>query len=115
MLNLGTSGGSSARGLDRDNLIASWRSVRRTCCRPSNLRHLAWDIDFTTALRKGDTVRFLVEGLYARGEFRKYGNILAAEFATTAISPASTASRSTAGRHTTTRRPSLRKAFIKAR
>jgi murein DD-endopeptidase MepM/ murein hydrolase activator NlpD len=40
----------------------------------------AWDIDFTTALRKGDTFRLLVEGLYRDGEFRKYGNILAAEF-----------------------------------
>ena len=40
----------------------------------------AWDIDFTTALRKGDTFRMLVEGLYRDGEFKKYGNILAAEF-----------------------------------
>jgi murein DD-endopeptidase MepM/ murein hydrolase activator NlpD len=40
----------------------------------------AWDIDFTTALRKGDTFRILVEGLYRDGEFKKYGNIVAAEF-----------------------------------
>jgi murein DD-endopeptidase MepM/ murein hydrolase activator NlpD len=40
----------------------------------------AWDIDFTTALRKGDTFRILVEGLYRDGEFKKYGSILAAEF-----------------------------------
>ncbi len=41
---------------------------------------LAWDIDFNTDLRTGDTFRIIVEGLYLNGDFRKYGKILAVEF-----------------------------------
>jgi len=41
---------------------------------------LAWDIDFTTDLRKGDSFRIIVEGLYLEGEFKKYGRVLAVEF-----------------------------------
>jgi murein DD-endopeptidase MepM/ murein hydrolase activator NlpD len=40
----------------------------------------AWDIDFTSDLRNGDTFKVLVEGLYLDGQFKKYGNILSAEF-----------------------------------
>ena len=40
----------------------------------------AWDIDFTTDLRSGDIFKIVVEGLYLKGEFKKYGNILVAEF-----------------------------------
>ncbi len=40
----------------------------------------AWDIDFNTALRKGDTFRVGVEKFYLDGELRHYGRILAAEF-----------------------------------
>lgn len=40
----------------------------------------AWDIDFTTDLRSGDIFKVVVEGLYLNGEFKKYGNILVAEF-----------------------------------
>jgi murein DD-endopeptidase MepM/ murein hydrolase activator NlpD len=40
----------------------------------------AWDIDFTTDLREGDTFKMVVEGLYLNGEFKKYGDILSAEF-----------------------------------
>jgi murein DD-endopeptidase MepM/ murein hydrolase activator NlpD len=40
----------------------------------------AWDIDFNTDLRNGDEFRIAVEGLYLNGEFRKYGDILFAEF-----------------------------------
>jgi murein DD-endopeptidase MepM/ murein hydrolase activator NlpD len=40
----------------------------------------AWDIDFTTDLRDGDTFKIVVEALYLDGEFKKYGDILAAEF-----------------------------------
>jgi murein DD-endopeptidase MepM/ murein hydrolase activator NlpD len=39
----------------------------------------AWDIDFATDIRKGDTFKVVVEGLYLNGEFRKYGRILSAE------------------------------------
>jgi murein DD-endopeptidase MepM/ murein hydrolase activator NlpD len=40
----------------------------------------SWDIDFTTDLRKGDAFRVVVEELWLGGEFKRYGNILAAEF-----------------------------------
>ncbi len=40
----------------------------------------AWDIDFTSDLQKGDTWRVAAEGMYLDGKFRKFGNILAAEF-----------------------------------
>lgn len=42
----------------------------------------AWDIDFTTDIRKGDTFKLVVEEFRLDGEFKKYGNILAAEFTT---------------------------------
>lgn len=41
---------------------------------------LAWDIDFNTDLRVGDTFRIITEGLYLNGEFKKYGKILSVEF-----------------------------------
>ena len=40
----------------------------------------SWDIDFTTDLRKGDTFRVVIEELWLNGRFKRYGNILAAEF-----------------------------------
>jgi len=41
----------------------------------------SWDVDFNTDFRKGDTFRVLVEERWLDGEFRKYGDILAAELA----------------------------------
>lgn len=43
---------------------------------------LAWDIDFNTDIRKGDTFKIIVEGLYSEGQFKKYGRILSIEFTT---------------------------------
>ena len=40
----------------------------------------AWDIDFNTDLRAGDTFKIIVEGLYLNGEFKRYDKILSAEF-----------------------------------
>ncbi|HBO69513.1 MAG TPA: hypothetical protein DD658_04955 [Deltaproteobacteria bacterium] len=40
----------------------------------------SWDIDFNTDIRKGDTYRVVVEELWLNGEFRRYGNVLSAEF-----------------------------------
>jgi len=40
----------------------------------------SWDIDFTTDLRKGDTFRFVVEELWLGGRFKRFGEVLAAEF-----------------------------------
>jgi murein DD-endopeptidase MepM/ murein hydrolase activator NlpD len=68
-------------GAIEDNLIASMGGGQQNLLLALNLSDVfAWDIDFATALRKGDTFRLLVEGLYRDGEFKKYGNILAAEF-----------------------------------
>jgi len=68
-------------GSIEDNLIASMGGGQQNLLLALTLSDIfAWDIDFTTDLRKGDTFRILVEGLYRDGEFKKYGNILAAEF-----------------------------------
>jgi murein DD-endopeptidase MepM/ murein hydrolase activator NlpD len=68
-------------GVIEDNLITSMGGGQQNLLLALSLSDVfAWDIDFTTALRKGDTFRMLVEGLYRDGEFKKYGNILAAEF-----------------------------------
>lgn len=40
----------------------------------------AWDIDFTTDIRRGDTFKIVVEELRIDGKFKKYGSILSAEF-----------------------------------
>lgn len=40
----------------------------------------AWDIDFNTAIKRGDTFRVAVETLYLDGELRRYGKVLSAEF-----------------------------------
>jgi murein DD-endopeptidase MepM/ murein hydrolase activator NlpD len=40
----------------------------------------SWDIDFTTDLRRGDTFKVVVEEIWRDGRFRRYGNVLAAEF-----------------------------------
>ena len=41
---------------------------------------LAWDIDFNTDVRTGDSFKIVVEGLYSGGIFKKYGRILSIEF-----------------------------------
>jgi murein DD-endopeptidase MepM/ murein hydrolase activator NlpD len=40
----------------------------------------AWDIDFTTDIRNGDTYRAVVEDLWHDGKFVRHGRIMAAEF-----------------------------------
>lgn len=40
----------------------------------------AWDIDFTTDLKRGDTYEMYVEERWSGGEFKRYGRILAARF-----------------------------------
>ena len=40
----------------------------------------AWDIDFTTELRRGDAFRMVFEKRFLDGRFAGYGDILAAEF-----------------------------------
>lgn len=68
-------------GAITDNLIASMGSGRHNLMLALQLSDIySWDIDFTTDIRRGDTFRMVVEAFYLNGEFRKYGDILAAEF-----------------------------------
>ncbi|MCX5834466.1 MAG: hypothetical protein NTV99_08150, partial [Deltaproteobacteria bacterium] len=68
-------------GVIEDNLIAAIGESRESLLLALNLSDIfAWDIDFNTDLRRGDSYRVIVEGLYRDGQFRKYGDILVAEF-----------------------------------
>ena len=103
-------------GSIEDNLIASMGGGQQNLLLALNLSDIfAWDIDFTTALRKGDTFRILVEGLYRDGEFKKYGSILAAEFVNDgALSRAYRFEVDGRADYYDTEGRSLRKAFLKA-
>ncbi|GER93030.1 hypothetical protein A45J_0761 [hot springs metagenome] len=68
-------------GLIKDSLISSMGDGRENMMLAMQLSDIfAWDIDFTTDLRNGDPFKIVVEGLYLNGEFKKYGDILSAEF-----------------------------------
>ena len=68
-------------GLIRDNLISSLGEDREKVKVALQLSDIfAWDIDFTSDLREGDTYKILVEGYYLDGVLKKYGDILSAEF-----------------------------------
>ncbi len=45
----------------------------------------AWDIDFSSDIRSGDSVKIIVEELWVGEVFKGYGNILAAEFVNNGI------------------------------
>jgi murein DD-endopeptidase MepM/ murein hydrolase activator NlpD len=51
-----------------DQLVMELESVYRS------------QVDFYRDIRQGDAIRFVIEGLYHRGEFVKYGQVYAAEF-----------------------------------
>lgn len=68
---------ASMGGVIKDNLVYSMDSLQ-LALELSDI--LAWDIDFTTDLRNGDTFRLVTEELWLDGKFKKYGNILFAEF-----------------------------------
>lgn len=68
-------------GIIKDNLISSMGESRENLLLALQLSDVfAWDIDFNTDLRNEDEFKIVVEGLYLDGEFRKFGNILSAEF-----------------------------------
>jgi murein DD-endopeptidase MepM/ murein hydrolase activator NlpD len=68
-------------GAIRDNLVNAIGAGKDNTLLALNLSDIfAWDIDFSTDLRKGDEFRIIVEGLYKDGQFRKYGDILSATF-----------------------------------
>ena len=65
----------------RDNLISSLGNRRQGQLLAFKLSDIfAWDLDFASDLRNGDIFKVVVEKLYRNGKFRKYGNILSAEF-----------------------------------
>lgn len=64
-------------GVIKDNLVSSTEDLL-LALELSDI--FAWDIDFTTDLRDGDTFKIIVEELWLDGEFKKYGDILSAEF-----------------------------------
>ena len=64
-------------GTVRDNLVSSIDNLLLAL----DLSDIfAWDIDFTTDIRNGDSFKLVVEERRLDGKFRKYGKILAAEF-----------------------------------
>jgi murein DD-endopeptidase MepM/ murein hydrolase activator NlpD len=68
-------------GVIEDNLITSIGESRENLLLALSLSDIfAWDIDFNTDLRKGGRYRLIVEGCFRDGQFKKYGDILAAEF-----------------------------------
>ncbi|RPJ15610.1 MAG: peptidase M23 [Desulfobacteraceae bacterium] len=68
-------------GIVKDSLIASIGEGGERLSLALNISDIfAWDIDFTTDLRNGDTFKVIVEELYRDNEFKKYGNIIAVEF-----------------------------------
>ena len=68
-------------GIIKDNLIFSMGESRENLLLALQLSDVfAWDIDFNTDLRNDDEFKIVAEGLYLNGEFKKYGNILSAEF-----------------------------------
>ncbi|OGW40334.1 MAG: hypothetical protein A2Y97_10410 [Nitrospirae bacterium RBG_13_39_12] len=68
-------------GIIKDNLILSIGEGKDKLMLALQLSDIfAWDIDFTTDIRNGDAFKIVVEGLYLDGKFKKYGDILAAEF-----------------------------------
>ncbi len=66
----------------RDNLIYSMPGTHSEYHRLAlDLSDIySWDIDFFTDIRNGDSVKIIVEELWAGEVFRGYGNILASEF-----------------------------------
>jgi murein DD-endopeptidase MepM/ murein hydrolase activator NlpD len=68
-------------GIIRDNLISSMNDTDGDLMLALKLSDIfAWDIDFTTDLRKGDVFKIVVVGLYQDGKFKKFGDVLSAEF-----------------------------------
>ncbi len=68
-------------GVIKDNLISSVGNSRENMMLAMQLSDIfAWDIDFASDLQNGDAFKIVAEGFYLNGEFKKYGNILSAEF-----------------------------------
>jgi murein DD-endopeptidase MepM/ murein hydrolase activator NlpD len=71
----------SFSGNIEDNLISSIGPRQEHLLLALQLSDIfSWDIDFAVDLRKNDSYRIIVEGLFLNGEFKRYGDIIAAEF-----------------------------------
>lgn len=67
-------------GIVRSNIVSALPGGGQSALLAIALSDIfSWDVDFNTDFRKGDTFRVLVEERWLDGEFRKYGDILAAE------------------------------------
>ena len=65
----------------RDNLISSLGTDRENLSLAFDLSDMfAWDLDFTSDLRKDDVFKIVVQECYRNGEFKKYGDVLCAEY-----------------------------------
>jgi murein DD-endopeptidase MepM/ murein hydrolase activator NlpD len=75
----------------------------------------AWDVDFNTELRRGDSFRVAVEKLYLDGRFVRYGRVLSAELVRgpRVVTALWFDSRSGAGYYTPDGNP-MRKAFLRS-
>jgi len=72
---------SILKGTIEDNLVHSLSDTLEPTRLAIDLSEIfAWDIDFTTDLRKGDTYELLIEERWLDGAFKKYGRILVARF-----------------------------------
>ena len=68
-------------GVIESNLAAAMDEDGRSAALAMDLSDIfSWDIDFTTDLRKGDVYRVVVQELWLNGEFKRYGDVLSAEF-----------------------------------
>lgn len=67
-------------GIVRSNIVSALPGGGQSALLAITLSDIfSWDVDFNTDFQKGDTFRVLVEERWLDGEFRKYGDILAAE------------------------------------
>ncbi|RJQ45466.1 MAG: hypothetical protein C4538_08545 [Nitrospiraceae bacterium] len=68
-------------GVIKDNLVSSMGEGRENLILALQLSDIfAWDIDFTTDLRKGDMYKIVAKAFYLDGEFKKFGEVVSAEF-----------------------------------
>jgi len=66
----------------KDNLISSLGSDSENLSLALDLSDVfAWDLDFSSDLRKDDVFKIVVEECYRNGKFKKYGDVLCAEYA----------------------------------
>lgn len=68
-------------GIIENNLVSALGEDGKSTVLALELSDIfSWDIDFNTDIRKGDTYRVVVEELWLNGEFKRYGDVLSAEF-----------------------------------